>query len=157
MPPVLVAQQVVLHELAQGTFNYGFGSVNDTYLFKNHREDLRRSPDPGCEGTGETKADSLYGKKFNCVYGQKYTNESISKIEIFRIRNPCFEKEDEVYFLEPEIPYLTTHAKEPPLYEHSGAFKNTPMLKYGTPLKVEEQNVSRDARILTRVAEYCMS
>ena len=136
-----------------GLFNYGYKFDEDNYVFKNSDPSFSTSPDYGCEGTQDKKSNSLYSGKFNCVYGQKYTTDEINELELFMIRNPGFQKE-ELYFIEPEIPYRTSHIKEDPLYKQGGQFFNPQVDKYGTPLNLKEQNIDHSKTIISKLVEW---
>ena len=133
-----------------GNFNYGYKIVGNEFVFKNFLENV---VDDDCEGTQYSKADSLYAGKFNCVFGQKYTNDTIDEIEIFSMRNPGFKDED-VFFIEPRIPYLTTRSDDIPLNLKSGKFYNPPLKRYGIPLIVEEQTINNSYTILSHLINY---
>jgi len=134
-----------------GILNYGYYMDGNNYVFKNDKEG--RPSDVGCEDT-QTKAASLYNGKFNCVYGHKYINEEVDELQIFKIRSPGF-KEEDLYFIEPEIPYLTNHGSELPLYKQNGKFNNPQIIKYGAPLNIKEQSINPEKRVIAKLVEWC--
>ena len=139
-----------------GTYNYGFDTHNkQSYTFINADESFMSNPDEGCEGTYQSKIQSLYEGKFNCVYGQKYTEEDIEKLEMFMLRNPAF-KNEEVYLLEPELPHNTTHPKDDMLYKYNGKFHDDNKGVKGVPLSVDEQDTNTNHSILHRLVDYCL-
>lgn len=136
-----------------GNFNYGYELKDENYYF--HNIPLNMEIDEDCEGTEGSKAQSIYTGKFNCVYGQKYTNDNVEELELFGIKNPGF-KNGLALFSEPNIPYLK-RKEDLNLYEYPGKFYNPPVEKYGIPFTFQEQLKNESLRILDHLINYCLS
>ena len=135
-----------------GNFNYGFTNFNE-FIF--HNDLPTPDPDEGCEFTGSKKM-SLKEGKFECVGGHRWTNETVNEIEIFAVKNPGFERE-EVFFLEPRIPYKALIEENQPLYMFPlTKFYNPPKKRYGMPMTLKEQNTNTQNNIVERLINYCL-